>query len=399
MELLFVIVACVSLICAVTAVLQVRQIGWAVWLWFFSGWVTGELAVWLIGSQMVFVALCVLLIGTGAPGFAFGLSCFLAAWGLLAWALRDGFDAGTAFHRALRVALGADFLNHIPEAQRAKLTQQIHSQEWLWPFRFRRPGVRYVRNVSYSTAGKRGLLDIYTPVTQGARRPVLLHVHGGAWMMGHKSHQGQPLLHRMVELGWVGVSINYRLAPRDAYPAQIIDVKKAIAWVKTHIEEYGGDPEFIVVTGGSAGGISLSSQASPPVMPTGRQVLRARIRRCRVCWQCIRLWISPTGTAFGSRPVWMDSSAKRSSSRPERRHHRYSRMARLPPGSTVKASPRRPPRFVLFRGPMTRWFGLRRCGASLPNWRRSPACRSSTQSCRVRSTRLRFFIHPAPVIS
>ena len=60
-------------------------------------------------------------------------------------------------------------------------------------------------------------------------------------MMGHKSHQGQPLLHRMVELGWVGVSINYRLAPRDAYPAQIIDVKKAIAWVKTHIEEYGGD--------------------------------------------------------------------------------------------------------------------------------------------------------------
>ena len=254
MELLFVVVACVSLLCAVTSVLQVRQIGWAVWLWFFSGWVTGELAVWLIGSQMVFVALCVLWIGTGAPGFAFGLSCFLAAWGLLAWALRDGFDAGSAFHRALRVALGADFLHQIPETRRAKLTEQIHSQEWLWPFRFRRPGVRYVRNLSYSTAGKRGLLDIYTPVTQGARRPVLLHVHGGAWMMGHKSHQGQPLLHRMVELGWVGVSINYRLAPRDAYPAQIVDVKKAIAWVKTHIEEYGGDPDCIVVTGGSAGG-------------------------------------------------------------------------------------------------------------------------------------------------
>ena len=88
MELLFVIVACVSLLCAVTAVLQVRQIGWAVWLWFFSGWVTGELAVWLIGSQMVFVALCVLLIGTGAPGFAFGLSCFLAAW--VCWRGRSG---------------------------------------------------------------------------------------------------------------------------------------------------------------------------------------------------------------------------------------------------------------------------------------------------------------------
>jgi acetyl esterase/lipase len=264
MELLFVIVACVSLLCAVTAVLQVRQIGWADWLWFFSGWVTGELAVWLIGLQMLFVALWVALVGADSWGFALGLTCFLAAWGLLAWALRDGFDAGTAFHRALRVALGADFLNHIPETRRAKLTEQIHSQEWLWPFRFRRPGVRYVRNVSYSTAGKRGLLDIYTPVTQGERRPVLLHVHGGAWMMGHKSHQGQPLLHRMVELGWVGVSINYRLAPRDAYPAQIIDVKKAIGWVKAHIEEYGGDPDFIVVTGGSAGGhLSLLAGLTP----------------------------------------------------------------------------------------------------------------------------------------
>jgi hypothetical protein len=363
MELLFVIVACVSLLCAVTAVLQVRQIGWAVWLWFFSGWVTGELAVWLIGSQMVFVALCVLLIGTGAPGFAFGLSCFLAAWGLLAWALRDGLDAGTAFQRALRVALGADFLNHIPEPRRAKLTEQIHSQEWLWPFRFRRPGVRYVRNVSYSTAGKRGLLDIYTPVTQGARRPVLLHVHGGAWMMGHKSQQGQPLLHRMVELGWVGVSINYRLAPRDAYPAQIIDVKKAIAWVKTHIEEYGGDPDFIVVTGGSAGGHLSLLAGLTPVMPTGRQVLRARIRRCRVCWQCIRLWISPTGTAFVSRPVWMDLSAERSFSRPERLHHMYSRTGHRFLGFTETVSPRLPPRFVSFRAPTTRWSGSRKCGA------------------------------------
>ena len=63
MELLFVIVACVSLLCAVTAVLQVRQIGWASGCG-FSGWVTGELAVWLIGSQMIFVALCVLWIGT-----------------------------------------------------------------------------------------------------------------------------------------------------------------------------------------------------------------------------------------------------------------------------------------------------------------------------------------------
>ena len=198
MDLFFILVACFSLLCAVTAVLQVRQIGWAVWLWFFSGWVTGELAVWAIGLQMIFVALWVVLVGTDSWGFALGLSCFLGAWALLGWALRDGFDAGTAFHRALHVALGAGFIGQIPETRRAKLTQQIHSHEWLWPFRFRRPGVRYKRNLSYSTSGKRGLLDIYTPVTQGKDRPVLLQVHGGAWMMGHKSEQAQPLLHETV---------------------------------------------------------------------------------------------------------------------------------------------------------------------------------------------------------
>ncbi|GIR14473.1 MAG: hypothetical protein CM15mP25_2280 [Gammaproteobacteria bacterium] len=73
-----------------------------------------------------------------------------------------------------------------------------------------------------------GLLDIYTPVTQGARRPVLLHVHGGAWMMGHKSHQGQPLLHRMVELGWVGVSINYRLALGTPIPPKLLTSKRRL---------------------------------------------------------------------------------------------------------------------------------------------------------------------------
>ena len=65
MSLLFVLIACISLLCSVTAVLQVRRIGWSVWLWFFSGWVTGELAIWLIGSQMAFC--CTLRAAGSAP--------------------------------------------------------------------------------------------------------------------------------------------------------------------------------------------------------------------------------------------------------------------------------------------------------------------------------------------
>jgi acetyl esterase/lipase len=52
----------------------------------------------------------------------------------------------------------------------------------------------------------------------------------------------------------VCVAINYRLAPRDKMPAAIFDVKLALAWIRDHIGEYGGDPDRIIVSGGSAGG-------------------------------------------------------------------------------------------------------------------------------------------------
>jgi acetyl esterase/lipase len=57
------------------------------------------------------------------------------------------------------------------------------------------------------------------------------------------------------------VAINYRLSPSAAFPAHIIDVKKAIAWIRENVADYGGDPDFIAITGGSAGG-HLSSLAA-----------------------------------------------------------------------------------------------------------------------------------------
>jgi len=59
---------------------------------------------------------------------------------------------------------------------------------------------------------------------------------------------------RLRNAGWVCVPISYRLSPKATFPDHIVDVKRAIAWVKDNIEEYGGDPDFVVITGGSAGG-------------------------------------------------------------------------------------------------------------------------------------------------
>ena len=80
-------------------------------------------------------------------------------------------------------------------------------------------------------------------------------------MIGEKEQQAKPLMYHMAQRGWVCVAINYRLSPKSAFPAHIIDVKKAIAWVKDNIETYGGDPNYIAITGGSAGG-HLSSLAA-----------------------------------------------------------------------------------------------------------------------------------------
>jgi acetyl esterase/lipase len=73
-------------------------------------------------------------------------------------------------------------------------------------------------------------------------------------MVGNKREQGFPLMYELARHGWVCVTVNYRLSPRATWPDHVVDCKRAVAWVRSHIAEYGGDPGFIAVTGGSAGG-------------------------------------------------------------------------------------------------------------------------------------------------
>ena len=135
-----------------------------------------------------------------------------------------------------------------------------------------RPGQRgpyaLASDLSYGEFGKWNLLDIWArrdlPLDRGA--PVLLQVHGGSWTMGSKRGQAYPLMRHLAQQGWVCVAINYRLSPKADWPAAVVDVKRSIAWVKEHIAEYGGNPEFIAITGGSAGGhLSALAALTPDV--------------------------------------------------------------------------------------------------------------------------------------
>jgi acetyl esterase/lipase len=132
----------------------------------------------------------------------------------------------------------------------------------LIPGKGRRKDVEKLPDIAYGPHGKRNLLDIYRPQQLPAQpMPVLIHIHGGAWVVGDKDGQALPLLYHMAANGWLCVSINYRLAPADRFPAMLSDILHAIAWVKQHAAEYGGDPGFVALTGGSAGG-HLSSLAA-----------------------------------------------------------------------------------------------------------------------------------------
>jgi acetyl esterase/lipase len=135
------------------------------------------------------------------------------------------------------------------------------------PFRFRR--IRRFRNIDYVGDGLyRHKLDVLVrrsdPPTAG---PVLVYIHGGAWTIGDKREQGIPMMHELAERGWVCVAINYRLSPRATWPDHVVDCKRALAWVREHITEYGGDPSFLAVSGGSAGGHLCALVALTPNEP------------------------------------------------------------------------------------------------------------------------------------
>ena len=172
----------------------------------------------------------------------------------LAYVFRGGVLSQQTFESGLVEGLGERYREDL-ESRHSDLDWKTPLRQLAWPFRDVPRDIEVIKNVGYAPEhGKRGLLDVYKPKGDVNDAPVLLQVHGGGWTIGNKDQQGLPLMRHMAERGWVCFAINYRLSPRDAWPAHIVDVKRSIAWIREHGKEYGADPSFIAITGGSAGG-------------------------------------------------------------------------------------------------------------------------------------------------
>jgi acetyl esterase/lipase len=206
----------------------------------------------------------------------------LSAVGL--WVLhRNSQDSDRVLEDALADGLGPDYRQQAVMAAVSPLDGPIIRAFKPLPTYIARRSRMRASGVSYGPHGKRNRLDIWASedLKPGAKAPVLIQVPGGAWVTGDTKNQAYPLMDRLRTAGWVCVPISYRLSPRATWPDHIVDVKRAIAWVKEHISEYGGDPDFIVITGGSAGG-HLSSlaalTANQPVFQPGFEEADTSVR-------------------------------------------------------------------------------------------------------------------------
>ena len=125
------------------------------------------------------------------------------------------------------------------------------------------PGVQVHRDISYTTGEPKDeakhKLDLYLPEGK-TKVPVLVFFHGGSWTTGDRS-QYIALGNRLARAGIAMAIPSYRLMPLNRHPSEMEDAAAAFDWVYRHIEEYGGDPKRVYVSGHSSGGHMASPLA------------------------------------------------------------------------------------------------------------------------------------------
>lgn len=149
-------------------------------------------------------------------------------------------------------ALGLDLTPPMMEATQAIFATSFSGVD---------PQTRIDRDLVYGPHD-RHRLDIFRQ--DGAKAaPVLVYVHGGGFVMGDKRSATGPFYDNVGDFaarnGMIGVTITYRLAPADRWPAGPEDLALLIAWLQQNIAHHGGDPSRIFLMGQSAGAVHVAS--------------------------------------------------------------------------------------------------------------------------------------------
>jgi len=230
----------------------------------------GFLINWPLVAFVLLVASTALAIvqsGVGSPVFWIGLGLAVLASAGLGVLGRRGRRTTPVVERALSEGLGADWRDGVDPELAARLRRRPSLARILFAPVLGRHAVERIANVPYGPAGRRNQLNLYRHRSHPPGCPTLIYLHGGAFRFGGKRFGARSLLYRLASRGWVCASANYRLLPAARFPDPLIDVKKAIAWVREHGRDYGADPTAVFLAGSSAGGHLASLAALTPDDP------------------------------------------------------------------------------------------------------------------------------------
>lgn len=235
---------------------------------FAFGWPTSEMPALYMGASMADLVRRVRRGNLAGRRGKAAVALTAASWAVLAVIHRRGVRTPLPVLRsALRSGLGSDYAD-VVAALPTTFTSIGQHRIWgsIWARR------RYVEKghvIRYGPHGRANLADVWRrrDLPRDGKAPVVVQVPGGGWALGWRRLQAYPLMSHLADRGWVCVSLNYRASPRHTWPAHIVDVKRALAWVKENISAYGGDQDFVAITGGSSGGHLAALAALTPNEP------------------------------------------------------------------------------------------------------------------------------------
>lgn len=150
-----------------------------------------------------------------------------------------------------------------------------------------------IANVPYGPHKKWHLLDVYLPkATKTETFPVLINIHGGAWVYGDKQVYAPYCMH-LAQCGFAVINASYRLAPKHTFPAPLEDVGSIMEWVVTNANQYRLDSSNLFLVGDSAGAhlataytaIQLNreyAKAFPGITVSKKLVPKALVLNCGV---------------------------------------------------------------------------------------------------------------------
>ncbi|MDB5911920.1 MAG: Acetyl esterase/lipase [Ramlibacter sp.] len=186
-----------------------------------------------------------------------------------------------------------------------------------------RDGIVIRRDLPYGD-DPRQVLDVFTPAG-ASRADVVVFVHGGAFVRGARN-TGQGIYDNVLlwfaRQGFVGVNIEYRLAPEASYPRGALDVAAALEWVHGSIADHGGNADRVLLMGHSAGGTHAAGYAVDPVFDD----LPCRVRALVLASARLRADVSPLNPNAAAVRAYFGDDAKAYDRRSPATHAPYCKV-------------------------------------------------------------------------